>query len=202
MKINWTKEFPKVNGWYWIKYQWENWELSDGEDAGPVQNCCPCEVVFYMGVPYVRLEGCTITEKNRLRFGFVDIEFSPKIEQPDEVVFEEPDAEELGESEFEDFQFEEIEKPDGEIDRGTDMKTNTLPPAEIYDALHEAEAKGVELPASVEQWWTIETDINENPTCQKCKRNHGIEKLECELCPELNDIILTRKTLEDDDDKN
>jgi len=196
MKVEWTKEFPKVNGWYWIKYQWENWELSDGADAGPIQNCCPCEVVFYMGVPYVRMEGYTITEANKLRFGFVDIEFSPKIEQPDEVVFEEPDAEELGEDELPELEELPIEETE------ENMKTNTLPPIEIYDVLHEAEAKGVELPASVEQWWTIETDINENPTCQKCKRNHGIEKLECELCPELNDIILTRKTLEDDDDKN
>jgi len=100
MKVEWTKEFPKVNGWYWTKYQLESWEFSEGNEPGMIQNCCPCEVVFYMGVSYVRMEGYTITEANKLRFGFVDIEFSSKIEQPDEVVFEEPDTEELGEDEL------------------------------------------------------------------------------------------------------
>jgi hypothetical protein len=42
------------------------------------------------------------------------------------------------------------------------MKANTIPPKEIYDVLHEAEAAGVELPKSVEDWWSEETRINES----------------------------------------
>jgi hypothetical protein len=38
---------------------------------------------------------------------------------------------------------------------------NTLPPKEIYDVLHEAEGKGIELPQSIEKWWKKETLINE-----------------------------------------
>ncbi len=41
-------------------------------------------------------------------------------------------------------------------------KTKTLPPIAIYDVLHEAEKKGIELPKSVDDWWYCETQINEN----------------------------------------
>lgn len=40
-------------------------------------------------------------------------------------------------------------------------RTNTLPPKEIYDVLHEAEANGIELPKSVLTWWERETVLNE-----------------------------------------
>lgn len=48
------------------------------------------------------------------------------------------------------------------------MKTNTRPPKEIYDVLHAAESKGIDLPESVDKWWALETAINENPECQTC----------------------------------
>lgn len=39
--------------------------------------------------------------------------------------------------------------------------THTKPPVEIYDVLHLAEEKGVELPESVDEWWEEETALNE-----------------------------------------
>lgn len=111
MKIEWTKEFPKVNGWYWVKYQWENWELSEGNTPIIGQNCCPCEVVVYMELPYLRLDDYTITEENMERFGYIiDIEFGPMIEQPDEVTFEMPDKDELNMDETEEpYDFDGLE---------------------------------------------------------------------------------------------
>ena len=40
--------------------------------------------------------------------------------------------------------------------------TNTKPPIDIYDVLHEAEKHGVELPKCIDDWWTLETAINES----------------------------------------
>jgi len=40
--------------------------------------------------------------------------------------------------------------------------TNTLPPKEIYEILHQAEEKGIELPKNMLDWWKKETEINEN----------------------------------------
>jgi len=40
-------------------------------------------------------------------------------------------------------------------------RCNTLPPKEVYDVLHEAEAAGIQLPKKVERWWKEETEINE-----------------------------------------
>jgi PilX N-terminal len=56
------------------------------------------------------------------------------------------------------------------------MKCNTLPPQEIYDVLHAAEVRGVELPESVELWWFKETQINQKKELeriQKMKNNKG-----------------------------
>lgn len=66
--------------------------------------------------------------------------------------------------------------------------TNTLPPAAIYDILHAAEAKGIDLPESIEKWWEVETSINEHTQCQQCvdkgkgKCNQG--------CPVYVEIVL------------
>ena len=49
------------------------------------------------------------------------------------------------------------------------MKTNTKPPKEIYDVLHEAEEKGIDLPYVIEEWWTKETQINERNKSKKEK---------------------------------
>lgn len=37
------------------------------------------------------------------------------------------------------------------------MKVKTLPPSEIFDVLHAAEAAGVILPESIDKWWEKET---------------------------------------------
>jgi hypothetical protein len=39
---------------------------------------------------------------------------------------------------------------------------NALPPKEIYDVLHFAESKGMELPKSVGKWFQVETVLNES----------------------------------------
>jgi len=39
--------------------------------------------------------------------------------------------------------------------------TNTLPPIEILDLLHELEAAGIAIPNSVDRWWFIETNGND-----------------------------------------
>ena len=38
---------------------------------------------------------------------------------------------------------------------------NTVPPDEIYQVLHDAEAAGVDLPKKVDKWWLDETMINQ-----------------------------------------
>jgi len=177
----------------------ENWEISDGNRPGLLKNCCPCEVVFYMNVPYLRLEGFTITEDNMHRFGFVDIEFSPQIDQPDEVTFAEPDEDEIGEVMMEESQLDDIPVEEVIENQESNMKTTTLPPTEIYNVLHDAESKGIELPESVEEWWAIETDINNNPNCQKCKDHYGSEKPECDLCMELDSMIQAQKDEDDEE---
>ena len=47
------------------------------------------------------------------------------------------------------------------------MKTYTLPPREIYDLLHLAEAKGVEIPNAVDDWWHKETKIDQDKRVKK-----------------------------------
>ena len=44
---------------------------------------------------------------------------------------------------------------------------NKLPPKEIYDVLHAAEAAGIDLPDSVNEWWFKETEINISKKCLK-----------------------------------
>lgn len=39
-----------------------------------------------------------------------------------------------------------------------------LPPREILDILHQAEAAGVDLPDSVEKWWASQTEIDQGAT--------------------------------------
>lgn len=73
------------------------------------------------------------------------------------------------------------------------MKTNTLPPKEIYDVLHKAEAKGIELPESVDKWWALETAINETPYCKKCvDKGQGIcnTNTKGKTCPMFSTIKL------------
>jgi len=68
------------------------------------------------------------------------------------------------------------------------MKTvNTLPPTAIYDILHAAEAKGIDLPESVENWWELETAINENGQCRNCV-DKG--KGKCDGCPVYVNTVL------------
>lgn len=61
------------------------------------------------------------------------------------------------------------------------MKTNTRPPKEIYDVLHDAEAKGIILPDIVDKWWFLETAINVNPQCRNC-----VDKKEGLMCDRSN----------------
>lgn len=46
-------------------------------------------------------------------------------------------------------------------------RTNTKPPVEIFDVLHEAEKRGVDLPVSIKVWWFEETATNEEKKAVK-----------------------------------
>ena len=48
--------------------------------------------------------------------------------------------------------------------------TNTKPPIEIFDILHECEKHGIELPQFVDDWWFFETVISEE---EKDSRERG-----------------------------
>jgi len=80
------------------------------------------------------------------------------------------------------------------------MKTNTRPPVEIYDVLHEAETfKGVKLPESIEKWWALETALNETPQCQKCSdKGKGVCDTDGSIiCPTFNTVkLVTEATYE------
>jgi len=52
------------------------------------------------------------------------------------------------------------------------MKTNTRPPISIFDILHAAVDKGIEIPEDVDRWWFKETAIEESPKCKECKFWH------------------------------
>lgn len=47
---------------------------------------------------------------------------------------------------------------------------NTIPPVEIYDVLHAAEEKGINLPDDVEEWWMTETILNEKERIKNLKK--------------------------------
>ena len=60
--------------------------------------------------------------------------------------------------------------------------TNTLPPTDIFDVLHDYEARGGTIPDVVDSWWEIETgftwreqearlkavEVGEQPTTAPC----------------------------------
>lgn len=52
----------------------------------------------------------------------------------------------------------------------TTLLVNTLPPEDIYEVLHMAEAAHIQLPKSVERWWEKETVINEKK--REANENH------------------------------
>jgi hypothetical protein len=51
----------------------------------------------------------------------------------------------------------------------SDNVCHRLPPKEIYDVLHAAEEKGIELPKSVELWWELETDMGQGLTKEQAE---------------------------------
>ena len=77
------------------------------------------------------------------------------------------------------------------------MKTNTRPPKEIYDILHAAEAKGIDLPESVEKWFELETAINEDTRCGSCRLKNGNIACDSANCSVFNDLVLLVDTFSD-----
>jgi hypothetical protein len=62
-------------------------------------------------------------------------------------------------------------------------KANTLPPTEIYDVLHKAEAVNIIIPMSVDKWWRIETAINQGaqPATVAAGEPSAVQQLKAEI---------------------